>query len=185
MKLTTKRSWQVTLIAGSLLIGGLLAPRAAHAVAAALVQVTNTISNPAITHETDKAASQLVQLTGVSGSYLFSSGTLPMGQFDPGTSTTGGSPYVVPAGQTLVITDIDLNISGTSGDTGVLFYNYKITPANFGQFYQRYDFFTNGPQHLHYDSGLVFPAGDEVGINVVFSNAGELGVTMRGYLTYN
>lgn len=185
MKLTTKRTLQVSLIGGGIVFAGLLTPRAAHAVAAALVQVTNTIANPAITHETNKAASQLVQLTGVGGQYLFATGTLAMGQFDPATSTTGATPYVVPAGQSLVITDIDFNIFATTGDTGVLFYNYKITPNNFGQYYQRFDFLSNGPQHMHYDSGLVFPAGEEVGINVIFQNGGELGATLRGYLTFN
>jgi hypothetical protein len=38
----------------------------------------------------------------------------------------------------------------------------------------------------HYDSGWVFPAGPEVGLQVVLTNnTGEVGATLRGYLTYN
>jgi len=40
----------------------LVAPRAAHAAVAALVQVTNTIANPAVTEDTSRAASQIVHL---------------------------------------------------------------------------------------------------------------------------
>jgi hypothetical protein len=41
----------------------LAAPRAVHAIAAALVQVVNTTANPAITQDTSKQASQIVTLT--------------------------------------------------------------------------------------------------------------------------
>jgi hypothetical protein len=42
----------------------LAAPRAAHAIAATLVQVVNTPSNPAITQSVPTQASQLVSLYG-------------------------------------------------------------------------------------------------------------------------
>jgi len=86
----------VALVASALTLA---VPRAAHAVAAALVQVTNTAANPAITQSVPSQAAQLVELTNNSG-----------GQ---GTSTfTGLTPNfsgsAVPAGQSLVITSVDI-----------------------------------------------------------------------------
>ena len=42
------------------LMGTMIAPKAAHAVVSTLVQVANTIANPAITQDTSKTAAQLV-----------------------------------------------------------------------------------------------------------------------------
>jgi hypothetical protein len=85
----------------------LAAPRAVQAVAAALVQVTNTTANPAITQETRHQASQLVSMgVGFNGygdtfakNYMYQ--VLPSGG-------TGGA-YKVPAGQNLVITNVTIN----------------------------------------------------------------------------
>src|SRR5580698_2265497 len=109
----------VAVMAGVLTLA---VPRAAHAVTAALVQVTNTLANPAIVQTTDKAAAQLVQLTGLNGEYAQADGpTLLLGQFNPSSDTTASTPYIVPAGQNLVVTDIDMNFAGVTGDAGVLF----------------------------------------------------------------
>lgn len=73
----------------------LAVPRALHAVAEALVQVSNTTENPAITQSVPSQASRLVYLTA----------SLP-----PNTSSgffSGGMAYTLPAGQSLVITAVD------------------------------------------------------------------------------
>src|ERR1700722_4472252 len=91
----------------------LVVPRAAHAVAAALVQVTNTAANPATTQDTSKSASQLVTLGG--GRVIFNSdGAVQLGQALPGLpeSPTG---YSVPLGTNLVITGVDVNIDVDPG----------------------------------------------------------------------
>ena len=163
-------------------------PRTAHAVTAALVQVTNTLANPAISQTTDKAAAQLVQLTGINGYYAAGDGpTLLMGQFNPASDTTGSAPFTVPAGQNLVVTDIDLNFAGVTGDAGILLQNGNITPQSFSQFYQRLDYYNpQGEVNLHYNSGIVFPAGATVGVDFTASNSNAfVVVTMRGYLTAN
>src|SRR6201997_5426256 len=80
----------------------LAAPRAAHAVVAALVQVANTTANPAVTQDTSKAASQIVHLTTLGQSAVSPLSLTALHQYIPGG--TFGPAYVVPAGQNLVIT---------------------------------------------------------------------------------
>ncbi len=92
----------------------LAAPRAAHAIAATLVQVTNTAANPAITQGVEKLASQNVLLVSSAGLVL-PHGSAVLQQMFP-NGTVDASPFVVPAGQTLVVTTIDLlPIDGISG----------------------------------------------------------------------
>src|SRR5579863_4422906 len=88
--------------AGALALSVLIlaAPRAAHAIAATLVQVTNTPANPAVTQSVGQQASQLVNLLAIG-----SSGT-QFSRVSPGGLVTFG--YTVPANQYLVITAVDL-----------------------------------------------------------------------------
>ncbi|HEY5380936.1 MAG TPA: hypothetical protein VIJ65_01670 [Acidobacteriaceae bacterium] len=81
-------------------------PKTVHALAAALVQVTNTASNPVVTQNMGQQAAQIIHLrctqdtigrSGPGGCVLFS----PSGN----TITV---PYVVPANQSLVITSVDI-----------------------------------------------------------------------------
>jgi hypothetical protein len=92
--------------AGALALGILVltAPHAAHALAATLVQVTNTAASPAVTESTNRLASQQVLLSLPVNGYLDAAvGLVAMHQF---TLPSGVAPeqYAVPAGQNLVIT---------------------------------------------------------------------------------
>jgi hypothetical protein len=82
----------------------LAVPRAAHAVAAALVQVNNTAANPALTQDVTLQSAQIVHL-GTQGAVLpnFSS---VIGVYSTSGSFTNG--YSTPANATLVITGIDI-----------------------------------------------------------------------------
>src|SRR5438552_191660 len=89
------------------------APKTADAVVATLVQVTNTVSNPAITADVSKQSGQLVHLAAVTPS-------LPSPTNLSAISTSGGpliTPYTIPANQNLVITDIDLIPTGLCAGT--------------------------------------------------------------------
>lgn len=187
MKLGNRHIRQFAIVSGIVLAGALIAPRAAHAISAALVQVTNTLSNPVITQPAHKTAAQLVQLTGAGGYSFGPAGDHQFAQFTPATSTVGSEPYVVPAGQNLVLTDFDFNFQNVSGDIGILFHNGNISVSSFNQYYQRMDFYSpQGSQHIHYESGFVFPSGETVGVEVTTGGAiAQLNVTLRGYLTAN
>ena len=79
-----------------------VAPKAAHAVVATLVQVSNTTANPAITQDVSKFASENVELHCISFFHC--------GQILSDGSLHGD--YQVPAGHSLVITTIQVNTSG-------------------------------------------------------------------------
>jgi hypothetical protein len=156
-------------------------PRAAHAVAAALVQVSNTTENPAITQSVPSQASRLVYLTT----------SLP-----PNSSSgffSGGVKYTLPAGQSLVITAVDItpslecttgaylfilignNSFGLSSTDDNMMWN--LSPPNTG--------------HFTYPSGIVFAPGSSPQIEFRAGNntSGFCGdgatVNMLGYLTSN
>jgi hypothetical protein len=90
-----KRAWTVfaTLVVVTLLVA-MVMPKTAHALAAALVQIV-----PGTTTHVGQNESQLVALTCVNGNNFCNA-------VDPdGNAST--SPYVVPAGYTLIITDYE------------------------------------------------------------------------------
>jgi hypothetical protein len=85
-----------------------VAPKAVHAAVATLVQVVNTISNPAITQDTSKTAAQIVNLE------FFPNGSVLTCE---NLKTGAQGPYEVPSGQTLMITAI--TITPPDGASGV------------------------------------------------------------------
>ncbi|HEX4154081.1 MAG TPA: hypothetical protein VHY48_00580 [Acidobacteriaceae bacterium] len=103
-------SKSVLAVSGAVLAAGLIAftnPKTVHAVAAALVEVTNTAANPVVTQSTAQQATQLVQLscnmnfvteTGGSGSCNLLSPTMGL----------SGTAYIVPSNQSLVVTAVDI-----------------------------------------------------------------------------
>jgi hypothetical protein len=80
----------------------LLAPRAMRATAAALVEVASTGTAPALTLDISKSASQHVELT--CGSFS-----------DHCVAGNTSTPYVVPTGQNLVVTSVDISTAVTGG----------------------------------------------------------------------
>jgi hypothetical protein len=166
--------------AGAVALGILVltAPRAAHAIAATLVQVTNTAADPAITQSANTQASQLVELTLPLNVFLNeAAGLVAMHQFLEPAGVAAES-YVVPTGHSLVITGIDMNVSPgginfslflpwSGGNWGI---SNALLPAGF--------------QQIRYSSGIVVPAGAFV--NIGAPNGGSAGdVLIHGYLTLN
>jgi hypothetical protein len=173
----TFRNYAFKLAGGALVLGALAigTPKAAHAVAAAMVQIVNTAANPAITHETALQASQLIYLTTTFATTI--NGDTPFQPYMPGGSV--GPNFTVPAGQSLVVTAIDLtsNCNGTTlaelDDSGG---QYFMKSLNF-----------SGPQyvtnHFTYPSGLVFAGGYAPSlINRANGNC-SVGADLHGYLT--
>ena len=103
-------SWGGVAVAAVLFT--LAVPRAAHAVAAALVQVTNTAASPVISQGIGNQAAQIVQ---IECGYVPESSTQNPCFLMPPTGIVPSSPthYVVPNGQTLVVTSVDI-LSGSA-----------------------------------------------------------------------
>jgi len=174
----TKLSLFIAGAVGILMLG---VPRAAHAVAAALVQVANTASNPVIAQGIGQQAAQIVQIECAGG------GCVAVGP--PGVlNGIGSSTYVVPEGQTLVVTAVDIlsnaagsgsacnssafvdvfvivGLNGTSGRKSWL------VPAG------------AGTAHYVYPSGILFSSATAIVGVANVTSACTLTLDMHGYLT--
>lgn len=173
----TRLSKSILSFASVALTAGVLTlavPRAAHAVAAAvLVQVLNTSANPAITQSAPSQAAQLVNLQGNTSGPEFSSFVSVSG--GPVTVLGTPPPYSVPANQALVITDVDI-LPSCSGPVDIVI----------GVETESMDWSVSGPNttHFEYRSGTVFPAGTTPHV-AGSSPACPVEVRMHGYLTTN
>ena len=151
----------------------LAVPRAADAVAAKLVEVTNTAANPAITQSARNQAAQLVQLT-----------SRPLPQAVTTFVNAGGQnvAYSVPSGQSLVVTAVDITpppgcttapspfqLTGSGELSNLL---WTLSPLSTG--------------HFEYPSGMVFGPGSRpeilFGAGACTNGAAAL-VNLFGYLT--
>jgi hypothetical protein len=155
----------------------LAVPREVHAIAAALVQVTNTTANPAVTEDISKQASQIVHLTTLNKANVPNNEMTQLVQYIPGG--TFGPPYVVPAGQNLVITSIEASVF-TAGDNYLNLYDNK----TIGQ--REYWSLPNvGLTQLTFPSGFVYPAGSSVYVYIGGQGTTQMAVDVHGYLTAN
>lgn len=180
--------WESMLMGIGGLVGGaavlavgltLVAPRAAHGFAAALVQVANTIANPAVTQDTSRAASQIVHLTTSGNAAVNPSVLTQLHQYIPGG--TFGPGYVVPTGQNLVITSIEASVLTAGND------NYLNLYDNTGSGQREFWYLPNvGTTQLQFPSGFVYPAGSSVYVYIGGPSANtQMFVDVHGYLTAN
>jgi hypothetical protein len=154
---------------GVLLLG---VPRAAHAVVAALVQVTNTAANPAITQSVSEQAQQLLQVecTVTSCNFIAPTG-LPIGS---------SSIVTISPGQNFVITSVDIAVSACPNVTnsrllinsavGETFRASWTTAAN------------TGTVHFAYPSGILIAGGTEF-LSIFVQEGCPPLVDIFGYLT--
>jgi len=158
-------------------------PRKAHAIAAALVQVANTSSAPAVIESVSESAQQIVRVhCALRCQAVGSDGRL-----------SAALAYPVPPGQTLVVNAIDLaNYQVGSGGlptapcSGSVQEQLTAEDAN-QQFYLREDWlFTGGLTHLVYPSGVLFAGGTMLqGLNHAASDNCLQYVDLYGYLSSN
>jgi hypothetical protein len=163
--------------AGALALGVLMlaAPRAARAIAATLVQVTNTAANPAVAQSPNTQAAQLVTL-GLSEFTIPGSGGWDY--FVPVSAAGVGAPFTVPANQSLVVTDIDFAPTCTNS---AYFY---LNPNTASDVYFANLLVPAGiTTHIEYHSGFVFPPGSTPGGSL--GGCTSVFVLMHGYLTSN
>lgn len=160
----------------------LVTPRAAHALAAALVQVNNTTENPAITQSAPSQASQLI---------LLSANVLPNATANFYRTGSGNIPlfsYTVPASQSLVVTAVDITPS-VGCTTGwfhfVLDGNNVLDPA------MMWTLSAPNTGHYAYPSGIVFLPNSQPQISLSHASttsgdcANGAEANVLGYLTSN
>jgi len=148
-----------------------LAPKAAHGVAAALVQVANTAAAPAITEDLSKLPSQSVHL------YCspVCSQVFPNGNLTP-------SAFTVPATQSLVISTVELQASG-GGDVILSQTNFSSgAGGNVTTESVTWVLYTAGPFQFEYPSGMVFAPGT-TDLSIIFPGGGF--ANLYGYLSAN
>jgi hypothetical protein len=183
----TKLSLFIAAAVGILMLG---VPRAAHAVAAALVQVTNTASNPVIAQGIGNQAAQIVQIEcgyTPGTSILQACFPMPATGIEPVPTPVG---YTVPVGQTLVVTAVDI-LSGSeagspcmSSSLPFVFTNVSVSgssvPVN-----RNYWIVPSGAGTVHYvyPSGILFSPGTVIESVANGTSACTLTLDMYGYLT--
>jgi hypothetical protein len=159
-----KGSWRC--LAGGVVIG-FTNPKVVHAVTAALVQVTNTSSNPVVTEGAAHQASQIVNL------YCPSAGNC----IQNGSSVD----YIAPANETLVINSIDITPVDCAQRTSVTFgegdniATYQILAA--------WLISPAATTHMTYPSGFLMKSG--LPINLVAIPSCSANNYVHGYLTPN
>jgi hypothetical protein len=183
-------SKSVLAVGGVVLAGGLITvmnPRAVHAVSAALVQVTNTASNPVVAQGIGKQATQIVELT--CGFTLVPNAPENLCSLENGDGTSGGTTfYIVPTGQSLVIDSVDITTGIQLGKpcASSAFVELSVDNPVTSQELTRESWLLpagTATAHYVYPSGIVIPGGTGVhGLNSLFSNC-SVGAQLHGYLT--
>lgn len=159
-------------VAAAALVLSLSSPRTVHAlgtIGMTLVRITNTAAEPAVVEEVPHSASHLVTLVGyvVSTSYGEPFTTLAT------NGTVSESAFVVPAGQSFVITSVDITpYSNTQAWINLGNYN--------GGWYGGWTVPGTGTTEYQFPSGIVVAGGETLDVS-----AGQPGtsVIVRGYLT--
>lgn len=159
----------------------LAVPRAAHAIAATLVQIVNTTANPAITQDTSKQASQIVTLVcRPVVSFPTSNACI---QIDGRAHYSPTQPYAVPANSNFVLTSFDYYPNGAASGQGTLTLadQNNVLPSSY-EFFGVADFsqaFT-----VQIPSGIVFSGTAEPAVIPSNSPGGQF-IFLHGYLTSN
>ena len=179
-------SFAGTAVAVALLV--VCVPRAAHAVVAALVQVSNTVSAPAITQSVSEQAQQLLEVECIFEQQVspdsFCNFIAPTGLANGPSSAVTISPT-----QNFVITSVDLKVVGPGFSTCPYDYSSSVqinSPG--GQITRKSRMVAahSGTQHFAYPSGILIAGGTQfVGVSGVVSTTTpcSLTVDMFGYLT--
>lgn len=153
----------------------LVAPKRVYAAVATLVQVANNLANPVPSQDVYRSVTQMVTLV------CDAVGPTPGPCIQIGPSGALGAAYVIPTGQNLVITDIDIV---PPAGTGVSSFSIQPSPGPSAHIEYRFFFANDGTTHqLHFQSGLVYASGASL-LAIGYSGTG-LDFFARGYLTPN
>lgn len=160
----------------------LAVPRAAHAIAATLVQVVNTTANPAIAQDTSKQASQIVTLV-CRPAVSFPAPNACI-QIDGRAHISQTQPYAVPPNSNFVLTSFDYYPNGAASGQGTL----TLSDQSNATFPSSYEFFGvadfSQPFTVQIPAGLVFSGTTEPAV-IPSTTPGNQFVFLHGYLTSN
>ena len=165
------------MIAGAFALVAMLltlaAPKRVHAAVATLVQVANTIGNPAITQDTSKTASQIVNLRCAA----WSGHNGYCERIINGTGT-----FQVPSGQTLVVTSIVITPpDAASGEQDVTLFEGGVLPLEIHTLRVTNEATTQ----FVYTSGILYLSGAYVIVTSDASMVSSATLYLNGYLTTN
>lgn len=150
-------------------------PRGVHAVAPALVQVGNIAANPAVTQDSSRAASQIVELEAFSGN-----GEYQLLQQVSNTGKISSSAFTVPNGQYFVVTSVE--IAPSIGGPG---YDYVyLTDGETANHREYWMVPQSSTTQFQFPAGLVFGPRQTIGLYAP-SAAGLVYLYVHGYLTTN
>jgi hypothetical protein len=155
-------------VAAAALLLALTSPRTMHALGplgAELVRITNTAEAPAVVEEVPHLASHLVTLTASANQTLQEMGP-------DGTVKT--DDFVVPAGQSLVITGVEFTIYTNNSADVILM---STTESSYGNWIAP----AAATTQFQYPSGIVVASGTN--LEVLATN--PIFVIIHGYLTPN
>lgn len=168
-----------------LVIAALVMPKATRAIVSTLVTVVNTATNPATTEDISKAGSQIVELLceanpGASGAITSCLPQLASGILEL-------TAFTVPAGQTFVITSIDIRPFTPGPGINIIFLAQSNSLGT--QVRNPTDGYvvpnTNTTQLQFPTSGIAISSGSTLSLLSAFESAGGVAVTLHGYLTSN
>lgn len=170
MKLLGKSVISAGALTAAALLLAISSPRAVHALGDELVSIANTATHPAIVEEVPHLPSHVVTLLGFVASTSYSG---PLIQLLP--NGTANYFFSVPAGQSLVITSVEVTpfsnavtaVTLSSGSNG---------------YYGSWSVAANGTTEFPLSSGIVVPSGTTL---YVSGNAVSTEVTVYGYLSAN
>lgn len=170
MNLLNKSLISIAGAAAAALLLAASSPSAVHALGEELVTITNTATHPAIVEEVPHLPSHVVTLLGFVAS---TSNGDPLIQLLP--NGTANYFFSVPAGQSLVITSVEVTplsnvITGVTLSSGS------------GGYYGFWSVAANGTTEFPLSSGIVVPSGTTL---YVSGNAVSTEITVYGYLSPN
>jgi hypothetical protein len=168
MNLLNKSLVSIAGVAAAALLLAVSSPRTVHALGEQLVSITNTATHPAIVEEVPHMPSHIVTLLGFVASTSYND---PLIQLLP--NGTVNYFFSVPAGQSLVITSVEVTP-----------FSNAITSVNLsnagGGFYGSWSVAANGTTEFPLSSGIVVPSGTTL---YVGGSAVSTEITVYGYLT--
>jgi hypothetical protein len=175
-------------VAAVVLVVSIAGPKTVHAIAAALVQVTNTAANPVGTQDASTTAAQIIELRCLQ---LNSCKQV----FPDGTTTGPGTAYLVPSGKSFVVTAVDILPYPATNPGFPVFATLYSIPAVPGptQLNVRATWAISTTLSTVFNfpaSGIVFGPQTFPDVNFAFANNSTLGLdnfsaNLYGYLTAN
>jgi hypothetical protein len=162
-----------SILAAALLLA-LAAPKSAHALVAALVQVTNTPANPVPVVDVQRAAQQSVELECNPAEQICY-------QIQPDGSNNN-TAWVVPSGMHYVVSDVEVTSETAPGYITSVF-DVQWTVPSGATHAEGWQVLSNGATtEFQFPSGIIVVSGSTVGCQA----AGPIGFAfVRGYLMAN